>query len=329
MTPVEIKCVGAGEDGMRLDRWFRAHYPALAHGALQKLLRTGQIRVDGGRAKANARLAAGQKVRVPPMEAGAAKPEKNVQLSPQDARFIQSLVIHKDKDIIALNKPPGLAVQGGARTHRHIDALLDGLRYDADERPRLVHRLDKDTSGVLLLARNRVAASALGDALKSRSAIKTYWSLLIGVPSPERGEISVPLVKKGGARSEKMHAAGEGDSQAKRAMTRYSVIETAGGKLCWAALWPQTGRTHQLRAHMAAIGHPVVGDGKYGGRSAHPGGAIEGKMHLHARAIEVPHPAGGSLKVTAPLPDHMRKSWKLLGFDPDLETDPAGNGVAG
>ena len=322
MSRVETITIGRDEEGMRLDRWFRVHYPAVAHGALQKLLRTGQIRVDGGRAKANARLAAGQRVRVPPLKFDAAPQKVRPKLTAQDRSFIQGLVIHKDKDILALNKPPGLAVQGGTRTQRHLDALLDGLMFDAGERPRLVHRLDKDTSGVLLLARNRASATALGDTLKSRTAVKTYWALLKGVPSPRRGEISLALVKKGGAQAERVHIADDGETGAMPAATRYAVIEAAGQKLCWAALWPLTGRTHQLRVHLAAIGHPIVGDGKYGGHEAHPGGEIPGKMHLHARKIELSHPSGGTLKLTAPLPEHMRKSWALLGFDPELENEP-------
>ncbi|HDO51145.1 MAG TPA: RluA family pseudouridine synthase [Rhizobiales bacterium] len=322
MSDVELVEVASAEAGMRLDRWFRAHYPSIAHGALQKLLRTGQIRVDGGRAKANARLAAGQQVRVPPVKFDAVRPKARRGLSAEDRRFIQSLVIHKDKDILALNKPAGLAVQGGTGTTRHIDKLLDGLQFDASERPRLVHRLDKDTSGVLLLARNRAAASALGDTLKDRAAIKTYWALLKGVPSPRRGEISLRLVKKGGAGAERIHIAEEGEAGAMKAITRYAVIEPAGSKLCWAALWPLTGRTHQLRVHLAAIGHPIVGDGKYGGSDAHPGGDISGKLHLHARKIEIPHPSGGNFRISARLPDHMLKTWKLFGFDPDLESEP-------
>ncbi len=322
MSGVELVEVEAAEAGMRLDRWFRAHYPAIAHGALQKLLRTGQVRVDGGRAKANARLAAGQQVRVPPVKYDTARLKARTPLSAEDARFIQSLVIHKDKHILALNKPAGLAVQGGTGTVRHIDGLLDGLQFDASERPRLVHRLDKDTGGVLLLARDRATASALGETLRDRAAIKTYWALLKGVPSPRRGEISLPLVKKGGAGSERVHIAEENEAGAMRATTRYAVIEPAGSKLCWAALWPLTGRTHQLRVHLAAIGHPIVGDGKYGGSDAHPGGDIPARLHLHARKIEIPHPSGGILRISASLPDHMRGTWKLFGFDPGLESEP-------
>ena len=326
MSGVETRQVGADEAGMRLDRWFRAHYPALAHGALQKLLRTGQVRVDGGRAKANARLEAGQSVRVPPLRntsSARAPVTMRPSMSAEDERFIQGLVIYKDSRVLAINKPAGLAVQGGTKTSRHVDGLLDGLRFDATERPRLVHRLDKDTSGVLVLARDRATASALGDELKIRAARKTYWALLNGVPSPQRGEIDLPLLKKGGAQSERMQVAEQDDEGAKHALSRYAVIEHAGSKLCWAALWPLSGRNHQLRVHMAAIGHPIVGDGKYGGAEAHPGGEIEARLYLHARKIEISNPSGGdALNITAQLPDHMRKTWGLFGFDTELEDEP-------
>jgi 23S rRNA pseudouridine955/2504/2580 synthase len=243
-------------------------------------------------------------------------------LSFADERFIRDLVIYKDKHILAINKPAGLSVQGGTGTTRHIDGMLGGLTFGTGERPRLVHRLDKDTSGVLLLARDRATAAALGDALKSREVRKTYWALINGVPSPQRGEIDLPLVKKGGAQAERMVVAEEDESGAKHAVTRYAVIEPAGSKLSWAAMWPLTGRTHQLRVHMAAIGHPVVGDGKYGGSEAHPGGEISAKLYLHARKIEFTNLSGkGVIKITADLPDHMLKTWKLLAFDPDLKDE--------
>ena len=318
MSTVDVIEVSPEEAGMRLDRWFRAHYPGLNHGQLQKLLRTGQVRVDGGRVKANARLEQGQSVRVPPMRAESAGDKKRHDtISQDDIRFIQSLVIHKDQHVLVLNKPPGLAVQGGTKTQRHIDGLLDGLKYKAHERPRLVHRLDKDTSGVLLLARDRKTAAALANALKSREAVKTYWALINGVPAPARGEISLPLVKKGGPQNERVQVCDEDEEDAQRAVSRYAVIETAGRKLCWAGLWPITGRTHQLRVHMAAIGHPIVGDGKYGDVQAVSGGEIDDMLHLHAREIDIPHPAGGRLKVSAALPDHMLRTWKLLGLDPE------------
>lgn len=319
MSGVEFVEVAASESGMRLDRWFKVHYPTVPHGALQKLLRKGQVRLDGGRVKANARIEAGQKVRVPPIHTAKSRAPAKPTLSKADERFIRDMVIHKDNSVLAINKPAGLAVQGGTKTTLHVDGLLDGLRFDANEHPRLVHRLDKDTSGVLLLARDRATAATLGDALKTREARKTYWALVNGVPSPQRGEIDLPLVKRGGANAEQIVVAEEDEAGAKQAVTRYAVIEPAGSKLSWVAMWPLTGRTHQLRVHMAAIGHPIVGDGKYGGHDAHPGGEIAAKLYLHARKIEIANPSRrGVLTITADLPDHMRKTWELFAFDPDL-----------
>jgi len=284
MSGVAIIEVAHGEEGLRLDRWFKTRYPRLTHGRLEKLLRTGQVRVDGARAKANLRLKPGQKVRVPPLEAAAGEAPKRPALpSRADTAFIESLVIHADDDLIALNKPPGLATQGGSRASRHVDALAAGLAAGG-EKPRLVHRLDKATSGVLLLARTRSAAAAIGKALRRREARKIYWALVAGVPSPPEGAIDMALAKGGRPGRERMGPAGEGAEAAKHALTRYRVIETAGEELAFVALWPVTGRTHQLRVHMAAIGHPVIGDSKYGGAAAaRPG--FERLLHLHARSI--------------------------------------------
>jgi 23S rRNA pseudouridine955/2504/2580 synthase len=270
MSAVEQKRVGDDEDGIRLDRWFKAHYPELGHGQLQKLLRTGQIRVDGGRVKAGQRIQSGQTIRVPPM-APMQRKSSIANASQDDAEFMRSLVLYQDDDVIALNKPAGLAVQGGTNTHRHIDGMLQALAINPREQLRLVHRLDKDTSGVLLIARSRKATAAFGKALKAHQAKKIYWALVVGVPRPELGAIEAPLVKRGPLGEERMVVAEDGDKEAQYALTRFCVIETAAQELSWVALWPVTGRTHQLRAHMAAIGHPIVGDGKYGGADAHPG----------------------------------------------------------
>jgi 23S rRNA pseudouridine955/2504/2580 synthase len=324
MSGVEKKRVAPGEDGMRLDRWFAAHYPGVPHARLQKLLRTGQVRVDGSRAKANTRIEHGQEIRVPPLPQPAAETPRPSEkpLTERDIAFVRSLVIHKDDDIIALNKPPDLAVQGGSGTTEHLDRLLDGLTFEKTERPRLVHRLDKDTSGVLLLARSRDAAAKLGRALKNRSARKLYWALVIGVPRPVQGEINLPLIKGGGHGEERVHPAAPDDPEARKAITRYAILERAGRRISWLAMMPITGRTHQLRAHAAAIGHPIVGDGKYGGAEAHPGGEIPRMLHLHARRLTIPHPRGGAFDIAAPLPEHMRKTWKLFGFDPEDDRDP-------
>ncbi len=309
------------EADLRLDRWFRRHFPTLQHGRLEKLLRTGQIRVDGKRAKANVRLVPGQSIRIPPgIEKGTAEHSERPPVRESDARFVQSLVIHRDADVVAINKPPGLAVQGGTGTTRHLDGMLDALRFGADERPRLVHRLDRDTSGVMLLARSARAAAQLSEAFRSKSARKIYWALVAGVPRPAQGKIDLALAKEGGPAGERVAA----DDDGKRAITLYSIMDRIGDKAAWLALLPLTGRTHQLRVHCAeALGTPVVGDRKYGGdRADLPGQEIGRQMHLHARTLVLPHPAGGILAVTAPLSDHMRATWDFFGFDPNAKDDP-------
>lgn len=325
MSGVETVEVGPDEDELRLDRWFRRHYPGLTHGRLEKLLRTGQVRVDGRRARAGQRLSPGQQVRVPPQAdvATGAAPAPAPRSAPtaQDAAFVQSLVIHRDDDVIALNKPPGLAVQGGTRTVRHIDGMLDALRFDAKERPRLVHRLDRDTSGVLLLARSARAAAWLGRTFQSREIRKIYWALVVGMPDADEGMIDLPLGKQGPAGRERM--AGD-EERGKRAQTLYRVLERAGNRVAWLALWPLTGRTHQLRVHCAAIGTPIVGDRKYGGPEAMlPADGVAERLHLHARELVLPKPSGrGELRIRAPLPPHMAESWRLFGFDATRTDDP-------
>ena len=324
---VRTLSVGEDEADQRLDRWFKRRFPALGHGRLEKLLRTGQVRVDGKRAKASLRLTAGQAVRIPPgvdavfPGAAARLTPKRRPVSEADARFVRSLVLHRDADVIVLNKPPGLAVQGGTSTPRHLDAMLDALTFDAAERPRLVHRLDRDTSGVLLLARNVRAAARLAEAFRAKSARKLYWALVAGVPRPSRGKIDMALAKHGGPHGERV---GEDKEAGKRAITLYAVVEAAGDRAAWLVLWPLTGRTHQIRAHCAgALGTPIVGDAKYGGEAAALGGGeISRGLHLHARSIEIAHPSGGTLALKAPLPPHMRATWALFGFDANADPDP-------
>jgi 23S rRNA pseudouridine955/2504/2580 synthase len=303
------------EAELRLDRWFRRHFPDLSHGRLEKLLRTGQIRVDGGRAKSSLRLEAGQAIRVPPLaEAQAESPKKTRSISEADAQFVQGLVLHRDDHVIAIDKPAGLAVQGGTGTTRHLDALLDGLIFDAEERPRLAHRLDRDTSGVLVLGRTARATAFLAKAFQGHEAHKTYWAITVGVPRPSSGRVDLALLKKGGKGFEKMR---EDEEEGLRAITDYRVLDRAGSKAAWVELKPLTGRTHQLRAHCAAIGAPILGDGKYGGAAAQGLNLASGrKLHLHARALEMPHPAGGMLRVAAPLPGFMRETYRFLGFEP-------------
>lgn len=318
------------ENGIRLDRWFRRRYPALGHGALEKLLRTGQVRVDGKRAKAGSHVEAGQSIRIPPQLASA--PANDKKLPPQtgisdtDNKFIQGLVIHEDSKVIGLNKPSGLATQGGSGVTRHVDGLLEGLQAGKRPRPRLVHRLDRDTSGVLLVARTQPAAAALSESLRRRDAKKIYWALTKGVPKPARGSIKLALAKESGfgkgGRDERMAPVEDDEEGAKHATTHYTVVARAADEYAWVALRPVTGRTHQIRAHLAAIGTPVVGDFKYGGEKAKGKGELEDRLHLHARSIDIAHPDGGRLKISAPLPPHMKKAWKLFGFSENEATDP-------
>lgn len=326
---VTTRTVAADEADLRLDRWFKRHYPALAHGRLQKLLRTGQVRVDGRRAKPNQRVEPGQIIRIPPLGDDAqasAKPASSprARVRPEDEAMIRAAVLHIDDAVIALNKPPGLAVQGGTSTTRHIDALLDALRFGHEERPRLVHRLDKDTSGVLLLGRTAAAAAKLAKAFRSRDARKIYWALVVGLPNPRQGTIKASIGKQPGGGGEKMQV---DPYEGRPAVTEYTVVENAQKKVAWLQLEPRTGRTHQLRVHCAYLGTPILGDGKYGGAEAHlQGMGLSRKLHLHARAIRLPHPDGGILSVTAPLPPHMADSLAFFGFDPDAADDPFGDG---
>lgn len=314
----------AAEDGpARLDRWFKRHYPTLGHGRLEKLLRTGQVRVDGKRAKAGDRVLPGQAIRIPPLDAVASgTPEMPRFLLPADEAMVRAAVIHRDETVIVLNKPPGLAVQGGTRTGRHLDGLLDALRFGYAERPRLVHRLDKDTSGVLVIARNAAAAAFLTRAFRDKTTRKIYWALAVGLPKPPQGRISLALAKRAGQGGERMRADAD---EGKPAITYYHTLDSVGDRASWLALLPVTGRTHQLRAHCAAIGTPILGDGKYGAAAAHLAGVPNaGRLHLHARALSIPLPQGGILRATAPLPPHMRQSWDFFGFPGDVEDPFAG-----
>jgi 23S rRNA pseudouridine955/2504/2580 synthase len=316
MAEARTFTVSEDDDGIRLDRWFRRHMPDASFNIVSRWARTGQLRVDGKRVGPGDRIAAGQVIRVPPLEPPApekAKPKKvRVALSPEDQELVQSMVLHKDRAAIVLDKPPGLATQGGTKTDRHVDGLLDGLQFEAEGRPKLVHRLDKDTSGALLVARSANAAAFFAKSFSSRTARKLYWALVVGVPSIEDGMIELPIAKQPGTGGEKMHV---DEKEGSPARSRYRVIERAGNAAAWVQLEPYTGRTHQLRVHMAAIGHPIVGDGKYGGQDAFLTGGISRKMHLHARRIRIDHPDGGKLDVTAEPPRHFLESLQHLGFD--------------
>lgn len=308
--------VPPAEAETRLDRWLRRRYPALTQGALQKMLRTGQIRVDGKRAEANTRLAAGQEVRLPPMPDTPAPKAEPRPIPEAAAREIQSRVLYRDASVIVLDKPPGLAVQGGPGITKHLDGMLDALAFDG-ERPRLVHRLDRDTSGVLLLARTVQAAAFLAKAFRGRDVEKTYWAVVVGEPLHHAGTIEMPLMKEGGGGRERVVAAPPGarGPDVVRSTTDYRLLDVAKRRAALLEMKPHTGRTHQLRVHCAtALSTPILGDGKYGGAAAHLEG-LSGSLHLHARALRVPHPDGGVLEAMAAPPPHMEETMRFLGFD--------------
>lgn len=320
MSGVSMVTVSEDDGIVRLDRWFKRHYPQVTQGQIQKLLRTKQIKVDGKRAEASQRVSAGQVVRVPPLPdkgswmAEAKARRDSVTVSDKDAEFVRNLIIFKDKDVIVLNKPAGLAVQGGSGLTRHLDGMLQALRFEKDENPRLVHRLDKDTSGVLVLGRTAAATAKLTEAFRSREAKKVYWSLVVGNPDLKEGKISAKLLKCSGEHGGESVKVDQKNGQS--AVTLYRVVDEAYKKAAWLEMMPLTGRTHQLRVHAAFMGHPIVGDGKYGREEAFLPFLEYGKtLHLHARALKMPHPAGGVLEVYAPLNDKMADSFDFLGFD--------------
>jgi 23S rRNA pseudouridine955/2504/2580 synthase len=318
MNDVKRYVVSLDENGMRLDRWFKVHMPQVTFAYLNKLTRTGQVRVEGGRVKTSTRLAAQQEIRVPPLvfdTRPADRPKGEVKpLSAGDRKFLESLVIYEDRDLYVMNKPPGLAVQGGSKTVRHLDGLLMGIASEKGERPLLVHRLDRDTSGVIVVAKRRSVASALGKLFATRAIRKTYWAVVKGVPSPLQGKIDVDLIKARGPDGDVIRPGERGEDNVRRAVTYYATLDRAPPVAAWVSLRPVTGRQHQLRAHMAHIGTPILGDDKYGGLDSLPEG-IAPKLHLHARRIAFPHPREGEVDVTAGLPSHMVETMDLLGFD--------------
>ncbi|QDY69862.1 RluA family pseudouridine synthase [Qingshengfaniella alkalisoli] len=343
MSGVQNIKVDQDEADQRLDRWFRRRFPHIAQGRIEKMCRKGEIRIDGGRAKPATRIEPGQTVRVPPLPEPSEVTSRPVPVGPsdEDAKLIQSCVIYRDDHIIALNKPPGLPTQGGSKQKRHVDGLAEALKFGLDEKPRLVHRLDKDTSGVLLLARTQRIAGALTKAFRDRDTRKIYWAAVAGVPVPQLGTIRYGLVKAGGhgkhGEGEKMRCVHPDEVEnlpgAKRAITDYAVLSALAKRTAWVALVPVTGRTHQLRAHMAETGHPIIGDGKYGGSGqenqgdgwgAQLGGEISRKLHLHARSLSLMHPVTGArLNLTAPLPDHMQRTWETFAWSvSDVPADP-------
>ena len=343
MSDVKLLTVSDDEGEQRLDRWFKRRFPHLTQGAVEKLCRTGQVRVDSARAKASDHVVPGQVIRVPPLPDSAAPSRPTQGVSPADSKMIQDAVLWKDEHIIILNKPPGLPSQGGSgQGDRHVDGLTEALKFGFKDRPKLVHRLDKDTSGLLMLARTDRVARGLSEALRHRATRKIYWALVAGVPNPKKGSIKYGLMKAPGGRGdgERMicvHPAKMADfAQAKRAQTDYFVLWFLSSRMSWMALEPVTGRTHQLRAHMAEMGHPIIGDSKYGaggaenlgdGWGANIGGDVSRKMHLHARMLSFEHPITKKMMTfTAPLPDHMAKTWKMLDWhEKDVPADPFGD----
>ena len=316
-TGVQTVAVTADEGGMRVDRFLEARFPGLSFSHIQRIIRKGELRVNGKRAKPKDRLQTGQAVRIPPLKLDAPKPSTpGSEADAKTREFLRSITLHEDADVLVLNKPMGLAVQGGSGTTRHLDGMLEVLRDAQGQRPRLVHRLDKDTAGCLLVAKTRFAASALAKTFRSRSARKIYWALVVGVPKPHQGRISTFLAKEEREDDSFMRIARHGEEGASHAVTYYAVVDTAAQQLAWLSLKPVTGRTHQLRAHMAHIGHPIVGDPKYFSKENWelPGG-MQNRLHLLARRIVVPHPRGGTIDMTAPLPPHMKQSWNLIGLD--------------
>lgn len=323
MRSVETVEVNEDDGEARIDRWLRRRYPQLTQGQVEKLLRTGQVRVDGARVKASDRVSPGQSVRIPPLPDAPVRPPPGA-LSRKDEEFVRSLVIHRDADVIVLNKPQGLAVQGGAKTTRHLDGLLEGLKFDAEKRPKLVHRLDRDTSGCLVLARHPRAAAFLAEAFRDRDTDKIYWAIVVGSPRPKVGELRSWMRKAPGPRDadrEMMQRAVQSDEGAVHAVTQYAVISEAAQRAAWVALRPVTGRTHQLRFHMAEMGHAIAGDPKYKCDRPTPNDLNHALM-LHARAIRLPHPSGGELKVVAKLSPHMRAAFNAMGFDEADGRDP-------
>jgi 23S rRNA pseudouridine955/2504/2580 synthase len=313
---VQTAKVSADEAGMRVDRFVEARFPGLSFSHIPRIIRKGELRVNGKRAQPRQRLVAGQAVRIPPLRLEPRPPARDAKTGNETRDFLKSITLYEDADVLVLNKPMGLAVQGGSGTTRHVDGMIEALRDAHGQRPRLVHRLDKDTAGCLLVAKTRFAAAALAKTFRSRSARKIYWALVAGVPKPRQGRISTFLAKETRADDSFMRVARHGEEGASHAVTYYAVIDTAARQLAWLSLKPVTGRTHQLRAHLAHIGHPIVGDPKYFSKENWqlPGG-MQNRLHLLARRIVVPHPRGGTIDVTAPLPPHMQQSWNLIGLD--------------
>jgi len=341
MAGVETRIVDGDEAGMRLDRWFKLHFPGLGFGQLQKLLRSGQIRLNGGRVKSDTRIASGQRMRIPPnvtqlndetnrpwQGATGAKPlTSNTIRDRHDLDVLNAMTLYQDKKVLVFNKPAGLAVQGGSGINRHVDSMLESMRSQKGEKPRLVHRLDRETSGVLVVARTRGAAAALTKSFRHRNTEKTYWAICKGVPRKRQGKISTYLVRDRLPEGDKMRIGKHGEPGADHAVTNFRVIDNSGQNISWIEFNPITGRTHQLRVHAAHLGHPILGDPKYFDIENWdlPGG-IQKRLHLHARRIRIPHPDGGMIDISSPLPQHMVQTFNLLALD-QSDGDPDESGA--
>lgn len=318
MSGVQHKAVSEDEEGMRLDRWFNAHFPEVKHGRLEKMLRKGEIRVGGGRVKANRRLEIGEEIRIPPLGEPRADHKKTLRVSEEGASKLREMIIFEDDHLIALNKPFGLAVQGGAKTFQHVDGMLGALG-EGEARPKLVHRLDKDTGGLLLVAKTRKAAQALSDGFKTQKIQKTYWALVAGAPELKEGTINLPIAQQMVRHKEGQteRVIPDGNETGKRAETMFQTVESLG-PISFLAMKPITGRKHQLRVHAAAMECPIIGDGKYGGDSAQIEG-VSNKMHLFCRSMTFKHPATGRMMtLSADLTGHMKTTWAYFNF----ETNP-------
>ncbi len=324
MSGVGHQKVQSFENDWRIDKWFNKNFPDLTFGHLSKLLRTGQVRVDGKRIKAGFRVLEGMEIRIPPIgdnPSGTRDDKTNAKkksYNETDARYIRDMVIYEDNSVIVLNKLPGLAVQGGSKVTRHVDGFLDYLKGNNPERPKLVHRIDKDTSGILVIAKNSRAAKSLTESFRNRKTHKIYWALVVGRPERNEGTINAPLDKEPGAGGERMMVSDQG----KKAVTDFHLMDSALRTASWIAFKPVTGRTHQIRVHATLLDTPIVGDGKYGGKEAFLDGTVSKKLHLHARSLDIDHPDGGVLSVRAELPRHMKDSWDMFGFDKEDKSNP-------